>query len=419
MWRSVCYLILTAGSLVLSCWWFGLDSRASLLRATVSGFVCGVICMLCRPAPPLFAFSACAAVWLLSGLVLRQKAVAEAIVLLLAAAIWPVLLLLANLEGRFHEIWKYIGYVLICTAAFFVALHQGIPKKRLNNAWLLHLLEDGERCALLFPAFGLGLASLTAAMCRRDGIWTIAGLIALLILWGLSAGDTKLLAQQRQLARREQALNDWQRDSREYMNTIRSQRHDFNLHIHALTGLIDSGDYAACRDYLHRMAAEAADVNDIMPVSDAVVGSMLYLMREEARSRGTDIRYKVTYDMRDTMCSGFACNKIIGNLLQNAIDAAVSEQDKACGIQMCVFRRRGNTVITVENRFTGERSAILRAFEVGYSTKKHHEGIGLSMVQRTLEQCGGRIYPEFEGERIRFVVNIPNRVNLDTEEEAM
>ena len=86
---------------------------------------------------------------------------------------------------------------------------------------------------------------------------------------------------------------------------------------------------------------------------------------------------------------------------------------------MCVFRRRGNTVITVENRFTGERSAILRAFEVGYSTKKHHEGIGLSMVQRTLEQCGGRIYPEFEGERIRFVVNIPNRVNLDTEEEAM
>ena len=167
------------------------------------------------------------------------------------------------------------------------------------------------------------------------------------------------------------------------------------------------------------MAAEAADVNDIMPVSDAVVGSMLYLMRQEARRKGTDITYKITYDMRDILCSGFECNKIIGNLLQNAIDAAVTPEDLAHGIHMAVFRRRGNTVITVENRFTGDRSLILRAFEVGYSTKKRHEGIGLSMVQRTVEQYGGRIYPEFEGDCIRFVVNIPNRVNLDGEEEPL
>jgi hypothetical protein len=34
------------------------------------------------------------------------------------------------------------------------------------------------------------------------------------------------------------------------------------------------------------------------------------------------------------------------------------------------------------------------------------------MVARTVERYGGRIYPEFEGDVLRFVVNIPNRVRL-------
>ena len=196
------------------------------------------------------------------------------------------------------------------------------------------------------------------------------------------------------------------------MNTIRSQRHDFNLHLHAISGLLGSGQYDQCGDYVRRLVAEANAVNDIMPVSDAVVGSMLYNMREEARRRGSDILYDITYDMADVLCNGFECNKIIGNLLQNAIDALRSPEDRACGIRLSIFKRRGNTVIICENRFTGDPDRIARVFEPGYSTKKGHEGIGLSMVLRTVRLYGGRVYPEFDDGIIRFVVNIPNKVDL-------
>lgn len=208
------------------------------------------------------------------------------------------------------------------------------------------------------------------------------------------------------------AMNRWQRESRDYMNTIRSQRHDFNLHLHAISGLINSKEYEKCSEYIQKLVSDANAVNDIMPVSDAVVGSMLYNMREEARRRGSDIIYHITYDMEDIICNGFECNKIIGNLLQNAIDALHTPEDKEYGIRLNIFKRRGNTVITTENRFTGDPDKIARAFETGYSTKKGHDGIGLSMVLRTAEQYGGRVYPEFEDDKIRFVVNIPNKVHL-------
>ncbi len=214
------------------------------------------------------------------------------------------------------------------------------------------------------------------------------------------------------------AFRRWQRESRDYMNTIRSQRHDFNLHLHAISGLISSGEHAQCGEYVRKLVSDAAAINDIMPVADAVVGSMLYNMREQAHRKGSDITYDITYDMEDIVCNGFECNKIIGNLLQNAIDALTTAEDLVCGIHASIFKRRGYTVITVENRFTGDKDSIAKAFDAGYSTKSEHDGIGLPMVLRTVEQYSGRVYPEFEADRIRFVVNIPNKLNLKEETES-
>lgn len=259
------------------------------------------------------------------------------------------------------------------------------------------LIPELALLAVLYPEGPVSAAVMSGAFLALDG----------LALWLQSERVRRGTAEE--LSR---AMAQWQQESRDYMNTIRSQRHDFNLHLHAISGLLGSGQYGQCGDYVRKLVAEANAVNDIMPVSDAVVGSMLYNMREEARRRGSDIIYDITYDMAGVLCNGFECNKIIGNLLQNALDALRSPEDKAYGIRLSIFKRRGNTVAICENRFTGDPDRIARVFEPGYSTKKGHEGIGLSMVLRTVRLYGGRIYPEFDAGVIRFVVNIPNKVDL-------
>ncbi len=269
-------------------------------------------------------------------------------------------------------------------------------KNKLENIGIIALGILGELC-LLFSG-GNYLNSFLMVAC----------VVAILF-------NLKYLNRLKTVSKREQEVSQWMVDSKDYMNVIRSQRHDYNLHIHTLVGLIENEDYEDARNYMRNMASEAADVNDIMPLDDAVLGSLLYNMREAARKKGTEIEYHITYDMKDMLCSGFDCNKIIGNLLQNAIDAAVSDQAKAYGIHVRIFKRRGNTVIYVENYFEGKRDQILKAFEAGYTTKHNHEGIGLAMVFRAVNRAQGRIYPEFDTNLVRFVVNLPNRISFDEE----
>lgn len=273
---------------------------------------------------------------------------------------------------------------------------EGWRKNKPEDIGIIALGILGESC-LLFADGNYLISALMAA-----------GVVAILL-------NLKYLNRLKTVSKREQEVSRWMVDSKDYMNVIRSQRHDYNLHIHTLVGLIENEDYEAARNYMRNMASEAADVNDIMPLDDAVLGSLLYNMREAARKKGTEIEYHITYDMKDTLCSGFDCNKIIGNLLQNAIDAAVSETAKKYGIHVRIFKRRGNTVIYVENYFDGKRDQILKAFEAGYTTKHNHEGIGLAMVFRAVNRAQGRIYPEFDTNLVRFVVNLPNRISFEEE----
>lgn len=313
-----------------------------------------------------------------------------------------------------EEIWHYSDYqaiLMFCIAITPLTVFSR-PKEKHRIAQfyandMVHPWISCLPCVLLIPEVLLILGIRHQTVFSAMIISTV-----LLLFMVISLLLQKEWMMRMQSDRLNNAMNRWQRESRDYMNTIRSQRHDFNLHLHAISGLIGSGEYEQCAQYVEKLVTEANDVNDIMPICDPIVGSMLYTMREKARQLGTDILYHITYDMADILCNGFECNKIIGNLLQNAMDALQTQEDKDYGIRLSILKRRGNTVIICENRFTGDPNAIARVFDPGFSTKQGHEGIGLSMIMRTTEQYGGRIYPEFEADLIRFVVNIPNKVNL-------
>lgn len=134
---------------------------------------------------------------------------------------------------------------------------------------------------------------------------------------------------------------------------------------------------------------------------------MLNTFKEIAMQKGIQINYFIYDNLKSMPCSVYEMNKILGNLIQNAIDELEEKNHNNPKIDVDISKERGSIVVKVTNVTDLENDQLENIFNVGYSTKSLHEGLGLPMVQRILLKYNGIIYPEILDEEISFIVRIP------------
>ena len=194
-----------------------------------------------------------------------------------------------------------------------------------------------------------------------------------------------------------------------FIKMIRAQRHDFNLHVHAINGLIDAQKYTECKEYVAKMVAETEYVNEVLPVYDTSISAMMYAYRSDAESKGIHMYFEITNNLKGLAPEPYEINRIIGNLLQNAIDEVSSSKDRDYGIHVKIYGNNGGSVIDVSNKFFGDITKLSHFFDYNYSGKDKHEGLGLTTVQRIAESYKGVAYVETDEDIIHFIVRLPKK----------
>lgn len=194
-----------------------------------------------------------------------------------------------------------------------------------------------------------------------------------------------------------------------FMHIIRSQRHDFNFHLQAISGMLDDKKYSECSDYVKTMVMETSVMNEILPLYHPAIGALLHTFREISAQKGIKLEIQIFYNLDNTPCTVYEMNKVIGNLVQNAIDEIESNRNNEPWVKIMILKRGGNCLIKVSNKISRDISDYKNIFKAGYSTKQAHEGIGLTTVQKIVSKYGGSIYLEFEGDTIHFIAQIPIR----------
>lgn len=200
-----------------------------------------------------------------------------------------------------------------------------------------------------------------------------------------------------------------QKELRSFIKMIRAQRHDFNLHLHAVNGLLEAEKYGECKEYVKKMVAETEYVNEVLPIHDPTVSALLFAYRSDAASHGIKMEFDITTKLRGLAPEAYEINRIIGNLLQNAIDELSMRTDREYGINVKMYDNSDGTVIDVSNKFFGNAEELAHVFEYSYSGKKNHEGLGLSTVQRIAESYKGVAYVEVDEDIVHFIVHLPKR----------
>ena len=258
-------------------------------------------------------------------------------------------------------------------------------------------------CAFVEPAVGLAFIYLTTI----GG--TIAAVMIMIILYLGSTYGAVYLVNHKKLQMAIGIERQYRNDMQSFMNIIRSQRHDYSFHVQTLAGLLNN-NLEACRKYVNELVADSVAMNTMLPVEDPAIAAMINSFRILAARAGIDIHIDIQNDLSTIVTNAYETNKIISNLLQNAIDEVKTHSDKSYGIWLYIFKRGEYCNIRVANELeqTDKQDEQFKSlFQHGYTTKTGHDGVGLSSIQSLAKRHHGLIYFFLEENVIHFVAEIP------------
>ena len=228
---------------------------------------------------------------------------------------------------------------------------------------------------------------------------------------GRTIGSVTTLRDRTQLADLESEIGAF----RGTTDLLRAQTHEFANQLHTISGLIQIGDYDEVVGYVDALTEgrAALDLTVARRVRDRPVAALLVAKSAVAAERQVSLRVgqQTHLDPLSPSCS-FDVATVLGNLVQNAIDAAASVPHREGGAWVQVeIHQSGSTVelIVSDNGPGVDATIATEVFEHGFTTKAAQDGergIGLALTRLICRRRGGEVEINNTADGARFVARM-------------
>ena len=170
---------------------------------------------------------------------------------------------------------------------------------------------------------------------------------------------------------------------------IRAFRHDFNNIIQALGGYIQAKDMDGLEKYYSQLLKDCQEVNNLTglnpesinnPAIYSLIASKYYLATE----KGIEFDLDIFMDLNSIDMKIYEFCRILGILLDNAIQATQECEEKQITVTIRKDNRCKRQLLIVENTYKEKDIDTEKIFEKGYSTKEGNTGLGLWEVRQIL-----------------------------------
>ena len=208
---------------------------------------------------------------------------------------------------------------------------------------------------------------------------------------------------------------------RSLTDALRAQQHEHANRMHALAGLLELGRVDEAASYLAEVSATTVGAAESLrdQLGDGTVVALLLAKMTIAAERGVELSVEADEEVgtvEDAAVKTRVLVSIIGNLVDNGIDAAASGTDPHPRVRVA-FRRPTPSELEITIADNGPGVVDLdRVFVDGYTTKPPRDGaprgLGLALVHRLVIRNGGRITTRNDRGAV-FVVTLPARHDAD------
>ncbi|MCI3920007.1 Spo0B domain-containing protein [Paenibacillus sp. TRM 82003] len=199
--------------------------------------------------------------------------------------------------------------------------------------------------------------------------------------------------------------------------TIRGQRHDFLNHVQVIQAFVRRGKTEELEKYVNELVGEIVEINDLIQIGNPALAALIKSKIVYALERKVELRYD--FEGMERIPQGIASVdyvKIAGNLIDNAIDEAVSHGPEERWVDVRGWTDEEHLHLSVSNpsRPLSEEQRML-LFRPGFTTKgmSNHTGIGLSIVKERVSFYHGDVrVAETGNDVLSFQVKLPLRLGV-------
>lgn len=168
---------------------------------------------------------------------------------------------------------------------------------------------------------------------------------------------------------------------------VKTLRHDMKHHLNELKLLAGKSDFIGTQKYIDNMEEYLYNPNELVSTGNIEIDSVLNYMIKRAQGVLKTVTTNIT--LPEEVKHSFDMNIILGNLLENAIEASEKTEDKI--LYLKIQLKKGVLRIEIANSFSHNLDIETKENMSFKTTKKEKEehGIGLKSVKKIVEKYNG------------------------------
>ena len=174
-------------------------------------------------------------------------------------------------------------------------------------------------------------------------------------------------------------------------DSVRGFKHDFDNIVTTIGGYIKTNDMNGLEKYYSQLQEDCAKVNNLYILNPDIINNpgiynLLTTKYNEADEKGIKVNLTFLLDLNNINMKIYEFARILGILLDNAIEAASECDDKIINITFRNDSKNNRNLVIIENTYKDKNVDINNIFNKGISGKENHTGLGLWEVRQILNK---------------------------------
>ena len=174
-------------------------------------------------------------------------------------------------------------------------------------------------------------------------------------------------------------------------DNVRGFKHDFDNIVTTIGGYIKTEDIEGLKKYYVQLEDDCQKVNNLYILNPDIVNNdgiynLLTKKYYEAESKDIKVNISFLLDLSTLNMKIYEFARILGILLDNAIEASSECENKIINITFRNDTKNSRQLIIIENTYNNKDIDTEKIFEKGISEKENHTGLGLWEVRKLIKK---------------------------------